>query len=111
VPVIGELYGVDRRVRFDVWASTTRLYASLDGQPLACANLAVGVPAGPVTVTFGDVLYHSGADLQQPPEPYDFHMRHMTFETRRHFDELGFKSGVAAPTWDETKVPCSSTIQ
>jgi hypothetical protein len=38
-------------------------------------------------------------------------MRHMTFETRRHFDELGFKSGVAAPTWDETKVPCSSTIQ
>jgi hypothetical protein len=111
VLMIGELYGVDRRVRFDVWASTSKIYAMLEGQPMACANLAVGVPAGPVTVTFGDVLYHSGADLEQAPQPYDFHMRHMRYETRRHFDELGFKSGVAAPTWDETKVPCSSTIQ
>jgi hypothetical protein len=109
VPLVGELGGVDRRVRFDVWASTQKVYAMLDGQPMACANLATGVPAGPVSVTIGDVLYHSAADLVGPPNTYNFHNKHMQFETRRHFDELGFKSGVPAPSWDETKVPCAST--
>jgi hypothetical protein len=111
VPLVGELGGVDRRVRFDVWASTQKVYVMLDGQPMACANLAVGVPAGPASVTFGDVLYHSAADLTDPPNTYNFHNKHMLVETRRHFDELGFKSGVSAPAWDESKVPCASTTR
>jgi hypothetical protein len=110
-PVVGEFNGVDRRVRFDVWVSTSKAYAMLDGIPMACANLAVGPKAGTATVTFGDVLYHSGADMDPPFTFYDFHLAHMHYETRRHFDELGFTSGVPAPAWDETKVPCSSTTQ
>jgi hypothetical protein len=27
-------------------------------------------------------------------------------DTTRHFDNLGFKSGVAAPAWDESRLPC-----
>ena len=62
-----------------------------------------------VTVTFGDVLYHSGVDVSDPP--YSFHEQHRKLVTRRHFDELGFKSAVAAPAWDETRLPCASTLQ
>jgi hypothetical protein len=66
------------------------------------------MPAGPVTVTFGDVLYHSGIDVTDPP--FVFHRAHQYTETRRHFDEIGFKSGVPAPLWDEAKLPCTATM-
>ena len=79
----------------------------LDGQRVACGQLPAGkMPAGPVTVTFGDVLYHSGIDVPSPP--YVFHNKHMHTETRRHFDEIGFKSGVPAPAWDEKNIPCAA---
>jgi hypothetical protein len=108
-PIVGELSGVDRRVRWDVYASTRRVYVLLDGQPMACAQLpASKAAAGPVTVTYADVLYHSGVDVPDPP--YTFHHKHMRTETRRHFDELGFKSGVPAPPWNETLFPCTSTM-
>jgi hypothetical protein len=104
-PIVGELSGVDRRVRWEVWASTDRVYVSMDGQRMACAVLPGGkMPAGPVTVAYGDVLYHSGVDVPDPP--YVFHAKHMKTETRRHFDELGFKNGVGAPPWDEKNIPC-----
>jgi hypothetical protein len=67
------------------------------------------MPAGPVTVTFGDVLYHSGVDVPAPP--YTFHQMYMSTETRRHLDAIGFKSGVAKPDWDETRLPCTSTLR
>ena len=113
-PVVGELAGVDRRVRWDVYASTTRVYGLLDGQPMGCGILpAPGgtpvMPAGPVTVTFGDVLYHSGIDVPNPP--YTFHNEHMHVETRRHMDEFAFKSGVAGPDWNEAVVPCTATTK
>jgi hypothetical protein len=107
---VGERTGVDRRAQFDVYASTSRVYVLLDGQPWACANLPASLmPAGPVTVTYGDVLYHSGVDVTDPP--YTFHRAHMFTETTRHFTELGFKSGVAAPSWDEGRLPCVSNAQ
>ena len=110
---VGELSGVDRRVRFDVYASSARAYVLLDGQPWACVNLpppaAGGMPAGEVTVTFADVLYHSGVDVPDPP--YAFHQKYMSTETRRQIDAIGFKSGVAAPAWDESRLPCSSTFK
>lgn len=62
-----------------------------------------------MSVSFGDVLYHSGVDVsaqQSAPRTYDFHYRHRYIETARHFDNLGFKSGVAAPAWNEQLVPC-----
>jgi len=108
-PEVNERMGVDRRARIDAYASTQRAYILLDGQPYGCVNLPAGkMPAGPVTVTYGDVLYHSGVDVPDPP--FRFHRAHLYTETRRHFDEIGFKSGVAAPSWDEGKIPCTSTM-
>jgi hypothetical protein len=116
-PVIGELETGDKRVRFDVWASTSKVYFMIDGKPAACASLTAAhtMPSGPVTVTYGDVLYHSGVDISfgsNPANPYPgfpFHEKHQQFETHRHFDELAFKSGEAAPQWDETLVPCATS--
>ncbi len=112
-PVTGEFAGVDRPVRWDVYASTDHVYAFLDGQPAACAILPTsgGQPvmaAGPVTVTFGDVLYHSGIDVPDPP--YTFHQAHLKLETQRHLDNFGWKSGVAAPAWNDA-VACTSTTK
>jgi hypothetical protein len=103
---VGEHASVDHRILFDVFASTSRIYVFLDGAPYGCADLpAVGVPKGPVTVTWGDVLYHSGVD-----QTFAFHAAHMQIEQRRHFDNLGFSSGVPAPAWDLTRLPCASPI-
>jgi hypothetical protein len=103
---VGEHASVDHRVAFDVYASTQRAYLFLDGAPYACADLpSADVPSGPVTVTWGDVLYHSQVDHN-----FAFHTDHMQIETRRHFDNLGFSSGVPAPTWDETRLPCAAPI-
>jgi hypothetical protein len=52
-------------------------------------------------VTFGDVIYHSGAD-----SVFAFHRAHQQQFAKRHFDNLGFKSGVEAPMWDEGRFPC-----
>ncbi|MBP7292311.1 MAG: hypothetical protein KBB21_37130, partial [Nannocystaceae bacterium] len=69
-------------------------------------------PVGEVTVTWGDVLYHSGVDFAAgggaiAGNTYLFHRTHLQKTTRRHFDNLGFSSGVAAPAWNEALTPCS----
>jgi hypothetical protein len=103
---VGELTSVDRSVTFDVYASTTRTYLFIDKKPYACALLPSGTaPNGPVTVTWGDVLYHSAVD-----HLFKFHAERMQTDTRRHFDNLGFSSGVTAPAWDETRLPCVQPI-
>jgi hypothetical protein len=103
---VGEHASVDHRILFDVYASTKRAYLFLDDRPYACADLpSAGVPNGPVTVTWGDVLYHSAVD-----HTFAFHKAHMQIEQRRHFDNLGFSSGVAAPAWDESRLPCAAPI-
>ncbi|HXI54554.1 MAG TPA: hypothetical protein VNO55_00720 [Polyangia bacterium] len=104
---VGEHASVDHRILFDVFASTSRAYLFLDGKPYACANLpAAGAPAaGLVTVTWGDVLFHSSAD-----HTFAFHRAHMQVEQRRHFDNLGFSSGVPAPAWDEARFPCAAPL-
>jgi hypothetical protein len=103
---VSEHLAMDRSTRFDVYVSTQRAYLFLDGQPYGCGNLpAAGVPSGPVTVTFGDVLYHSDAD-----HTFLYTGAKLQHETRRHFDNLGFKSGVPAPPWNEARFPCRSTL-
>jgi len=98
----GEHVGMDRGTRFDVYASTKRVYTFLDDQPYGCVDLpTAGVPSGPVTVTYGDVLYHSGVD-----KLFAYTAKYMQTETRHHYDNLGFKSGVAAPSWDDNRLPC-----
>jgi hypothetical protein len=103
---VGEYDSVDHRVLFDIFASTQRAYLFLEGKPYGCAELPSStVPKGPVTVTWGDALYHSGVDHTMA-----FHKAHMQTDQRRHFDNLGFSSGVPAPTWDETRLPCAPAI-
>jgi hypothetical protein len=102
--------GMDRMTRFDVYVSSKRTYVFFDGAPAGCmqypSNFALG---GPVTVTFGDVLYHEGAGDElvcQDSKPYAFMHMHQCTETKRHFDDLAFKSGAAAPPWSEARLPC-----
>ena len=99
---VGEHSGADRRARFDLYLSTTRAYVLLDRKPYGCVDLpSAGVPKGTVTVTFGDVLYHSAADF-----PLGYHKDHLQFDTERHFDNLGFSSNGGPPPWDEGRLPC-----
>jgi hypothetical protein len=109
VPVVAEHNGTDRSTRFDVYMSTSKLYLFLDNIPFGCANLPSSSPrgpaAGPVSVTFGDVTYHTSAE-----EPFGFHLRHMHHESMRHYDNLGFSSAVSAPAWDESILPCVNTL-
>jgi hypothetical protein len=103
----GEHAHADQRVKYDVYASASRAYLFLDGKPYGCANLPAGAgPIGPVTVTWGDALYHSAVD-----HTFAFHAAHMQVEQRRHFDNLGFSSGSPAPAWDETRFPCAAPIK
>jgi hypothetical protein len=116
----GERSGTDNAVTIDVWLSSTRLYLFLDGQPYSCTDLPAtsfedgavyAPPSGSVSVTWGDVLYHSGVDFASGGGPiagntYLFHRTHMQKTTRRHFDNLGFSSGESEPAWDEERFPC-----
>ena len=68
-------------------------------------------PTGAVSVTFGDALYHSGADDNfNVKMPGSFISRRFSTSTSRHYDNLGFSSGVAAPAWDEARNPCSTIM-
>jgi len=102
--------GMDRMTKFDVYVSSRRTYLLFDGVPAGCMQYPNGFAlAGPVTVTFGDVLYHEGAGderICQDKKPYVFMHLHQCTETKRHFDDLGFKSGVPAPAWNEARLPC-----
>ncbi|MFL5405435.1 MAG: hypothetical protein ACJ79O_06210 [Myxococcales bacterium] len=113
---VGEHLGVGRLGRIDLWASTSKAFVFLDGKPYGCANLPASPAAGPVSVTFGDVLYHSGIDESvtspgsQNGTEMSFHFRHQLTETHRQFDNLEFSSNKAAPQWDFTRFPCASTF-
>jgi hypothetical protein len=107
-PEVGEHVGLDRATRFEAYISTQRAYLLLDGEPYGCVDLpATSVQSVPVTVTFGDVLFHSGNDQLQF---YRFPRERLYHDTQRHFDNLGFKSGVPAPAWDEARLPCTSAL-
>ena len=104
VSEIGEHAGMDRGVKLEAYSSSKRVYLMIDGEPAGCADLpATTVAPGPVDVTFGDVLYHSGVDLT-----FAYTHEALQVSTRRHFDNLGFKSGVPAPMWDEKRFPCAT---
>jgi hypothetical protein len=103
--------GMDRMTRYDAYISSNQLYLFMDGAPAGCMQYPSNgfALAGPVTVTFGDVLYHEGAQdelICAQPRPYPFMHEHQCIETKRQWDDLGFKSGVAAPAWDTVNFPC-----
>jgi hypothetical protein len=103
-PEVNAFFGIDRTVMFDVYVSTSRAYVFTNGMPYGCADLPPGrISAGPATVTFGDVIYHSAVDLEAW---YPFHLERLHYLTSRHFSNLSFTSGVMAPAWDEARMPC-----
>jgi hypothetical protein len=104
--------GMDAMMRFDAYVSSNLLYVFTNGSPAACTQFpsnGYSLTGKQVTVTFGDVLYHEGAPDEQVCallKPYAFMHEHQCTETKRHWDDLGFKSGVAAPEWNTTNFPC-----
>lgn len=99
---------LDHMSRFEIYASTQRAYVFYDGAPYGCVDFDAGAaPSGPVRVTFGDVLYHSGADEGIKTYLPDGFLRHHELTlAERHFGPVGFSSGVAEPEWDEASMPC-----
>jgi len=110
VPVLGEYVGMDRPVKFDVYASTERVYVFVEDRPAGCAVLpADRFPAGDVNVVFGAAGYHIDIDEFVEPENsmHDFWGRHSLNHVERRMDDLGVDTGVALPvTWDESVLPC-----
>jgi hypothetical protein len=111
VPVLGDKAGFDRPVQLDVYASTDRVYVFADDQPAGCAVLPSGhMPAGPVTVVFGAVIYHGAIDESVVPEgaPHQFMKRFFPDYYTRRIDDLGIDRHVPAPAWDEARLPCGT---
>lgn len=107
---VGERTGIDRDTQWEVYASTKRLYFFLDGAPYGCVDFPdQGPPSGAVNVFFGNVLYHSGVDDMSLIDT--FLSKHGQEETHRHYDNLAFKNGVAAPVWNEQILPCTVSSQ
>jgi hypothetical protein len=103
----GEQVGMDFSNRYEMYVSTERAFVFFDGEPYACADLpSAGVPRGPVTVTYGNVLYHSNVD-----NLFDFTKRTQQTDSLRHFDNLGFTSHVPAPDWDFARLPCAKHLK
>jgi hypothetical protein len=113
-PVISifEHAGMDRMTRFDAYISSSLVYTFVDGTPAGCMQYPTTdgfALSGKVWITFGDVLYHEAASdegLCSESHPYAFMHEHQCAETKRHWDDLGFKSGVNAPAWDKNLFPC-----
>jgi hypothetical protein len=106
-PELNAVMGADRVVRFDVFASTDRVYLFADRLPYGCVDLPPGVVApGPMSLTFGDVLFVSGSDADAPW--YTFLQERMPNVTSHHFSEMSLSSGVDAPSWNEARHPCVS---
>jgi hypothetical protein len=111
IPVLGELAGHDRPVQFDVYASTRRVYVTIDEKPAGCAVLpADQMPEGPVTVVFGSVIYHGSIDESVEPEnsPHQYLRRYSLVHYDRKIDEIGIDHDAALPGWDETVMPCGT---
>jgi hypothetical protein len=97
----------DRMTRLEIYASTQRTYVFVDGRPYGCADHDPGTtPSGPVRVTFGEALFHSGSDTQIRDQlEGGFFARHAQTLSDRRYGPLGFSNAVAAPAWDATW-PC-----
>lgn len=110
VPVMGEYVGLDRPVKFDVYASTKRVYVFVEDRPAGCAVLPAGrMPEGAVNVMFGAAGYHIEIDefIEREPAMHEFWRRQSLFHIERHMDDLGVDSAVGLPVaWDESVLPC-----
>src|SRR5262249_25612523 len=100
--------GVDRTVNLDVYVSTKRAYLYVNSTPYGCVDLPPGrLSPGTATIAFGDVLYHSAADLGNGGyDWYPFHQAHMQFFQARHYSNLASPTGSPEPSWYKPRLPC-----
>jgi hypothetical protein len=111
LPVVGDYAGNDRLVKWDVYASTKRVYLFIEDRPAGCAVLPEGrMPAGPVNVIFGAAGYHIDVDEFVAPEEarHQYWKRYSLSHIDRKFDDLGVKSDATLPAWDESVIPCGT---
>jgi len=111
MPVIGELAGLDRPVKIDVYASTTRVYTYVEDKPAGCAVIPAGqLEPGARSVVFGTSGYHIDVDESVVPDysPHEYWHRYHKNHVERLFDDLGISRGVARPAWDEALMPCGT---
>ncbi len=111
MPVIGELAGLDRPVKIDVYASTSRVYVYVEDKPAGCAVIPSGqLQAGPRNVVFGTSGYHIDIDESVVPDnsPHAYWRRYHTNHVERLFDDLGISRGESRPAWDEARMPCGT---
>jgi hypothetical protein len=111
VPVLGEYVGLDRPVKFDVYASTEKVYVFVEDRPAGCAVLPAGrMPQGETTVVFGTAGYHIDVDefVEREPAMHEFWHRRSANHVERKFDDLGIDSHVSSlpMAWDESVLPC-----
>jgi hypothetical protein len=109
LPITGEYSGTDRLVKFDVYASTDRVYMFVEDRPAGCAVIPAGkMPAGPVNIVFAEAAYHIEIDeyVVRDPAKSLYWKRFSVAHSDRKMDDLGVESGVAAPAWDESIMPC-----
>jgi hypothetical protein len=111
VPVQGDLAGFDRPVRWDVYASTSRVYVYMDDKPAGCAVLPSGrMPAGPVTVAYRAVIYHCGIDETITPDDtgHQYEHNYSLCHSDHRMDDFGIELSAPAPAWDESVLPCGT---
>jgi hypothetical protein len=110
VPIMGNYAGMDRPVKFDVYASTERVYVFVEDRPAGCAVLPAGrMPAGDVTVVFGAAGYHIEIDehVEHEGGEHEYWHRYSVGHVERRFDDLGVRSKTSLPMpWDESVLPC-----
>lgn len=112
-PVPGEWSGFDLPVLFDVYVSQKRVYLFFNHEPFGCAKIPDGTwNPGPVSVTLGDVLYHSGVDEDVICDEcaHQFLRNYQLPQTVRRFDNFGFQNGVKEPKWNESIFPCTEEM-
>jgi hypothetical protein len=111
IPVMGEYAGMDRLVKFDVYASTDRVYVFIEDRPAGCAIIPAGrFPAGDVSVVFSMAGYHIEVDefVAREPSRHEYWKRYSLSHIDRKMDDLGIKSGESLPAWDESIMPCGT---
>jgi hypothetical protein len=111
LPLPGEYSGMDRLVKWDLYASTKRVYLFLEDRPAGCAVLPEGqMPAGPVNVAFSVAAYHIDIDEFVAPENsrHQYWRRYSLAHTDRKMDDLGIQHNAALPPWDESIMPCGT---
>jgi hypothetical protein len=111
VPVQGDLAGFDRPVRWDVYASTSRVYVYMDDKPAGCAVLPSGrMPAGAVTVAYRAVIYHCGIDETITPADtgHQYEHNYSLCHSDHRMDDFGIQLSAPLPGWDESVLPCGT---